>query len=72
MGRYRLQSLSLRGNLERSIAEHRAIVEAASEGDAERASALMAEHIQVPQMVVQSLDEAERHDHDTPAIEEMR
>ena len=30
MGRYRMQSLSLRGNLERSIAEHRAIVQAAA------------------------------------------
>ena len=59
MGRYRLQSLSLRGNLERSIAEHRAIVQAAAEGDAERAARLMAEHIQVPQMRVHSLDEAE-------------
>jgi DNA-binding GntR family transcriptional regulator len=70
MGRYRMQSLSLRGNLERSIAEHRAIVQAASERDASRAADLMAEHIQVPQMRVQSLDEAEQADHDAP--EEIR
>ena len=38
MGRYQMQSLSLRGNLQRSIVEHRAIVRAASERDAERAS----------------------------------
>ena len=49
MGRYRMQSLSLRGNLQRSIAEHRAIVRAARKGDVERASRLMAEHIRVPQ-----------------------
>jgi DNA-binding GntR family transcriptional regulator len=72
MGRYRLQSLSLRGNLVRSIAEHRAIVQAASEGDAARAASLMAEHIQVPQMRVQSLDEAELHDQEPPPLEEMR
>ncbi len=72
MGRYRLQSLSLRGNLERSIAEHRAIVQAASEGDAERAAGLMAEHIQVPQMRVQSLDEAELREQDPPEHLEMR
>jgi DNA-binding GntR family transcriptional regulator len=70
MGRYRMQSLSLRGNLERSIAEHRAIVQAAGKRDAARAANLMAEHIQVPQMRVQSLDEAEQADHDAP--EEIR
>jgi hypothetical protein len=32
----------------------------------------MAEHIQVPQMRVQSLDEAELHDQDPPPLEEMR
>jgi DNA-binding GntR family transcriptional regulator len=73
MGRYRLQSLSLRGNLERSIAEHRAIVQAAAEGDAERAASLMAEHIQVPQMRVQSLDEADLIDNEEEdPLEEMR
>jgi DNA-binding GntR family transcriptional regulator len=72
MGRYRLQSLSLRGNLERSIAEHRAIVQVAGEGDAERAASLMAAHIQVPQMRLHSLDEAESHDQDPPELEEMR
>jgi DNA-binding GntR family transcriptional regulator len=72
MGRYQMQSLSLRGNLQRSIVEHRAIVHAASERDAERAASLMAEHIQVPQMRVQSLDEAERHEQDHSEIQESR
>jgi DNA-binding GntR family transcriptional regulator len=55
MGRYRMQSLSLRGNLQRSIAEHRAIVEAASRGDVEQATRLMGEHIRVPGLRIQQL-----------------
>lgn len=47
--RYRMQSLSLRGNLQRSVAEHASIVRAAKRGDAERAAQLMADHIRVPQ-----------------------
>ena len=42
-----------------------------TEGDAERAAGLMAEHIQVPQMRVQSLDEAESARPGRPT-EEMR
>jgi DNA-binding GntR family transcriptional regulator len=49
IGRYRTRSLRLRGNLQRSIAEHAAILRAAKRGDAERAAHLMAEHIRVPQ-----------------------
>ena len=49
LGRYRLRSLTLRGNLQRSVAEHAAIVRAAKRGDADRAAQLMSEHIRVPQ-----------------------
>jgi len=48
--RYRLRSLQLRGDLRRSIAEHKAILRAARAGDVERASHLVAEHIRVPQI----------------------
>jgi DNA-binding GntR family transcriptional regulator len=47
--RYRMRSLTLRGNLQRSVAEHAAIIRAAKRGDAERAAQLMADHIRVPQ-----------------------
>ncbi len=59
MGRYRLRSLTLRGNLERSVGEHRAILRAARRQDAERAARLMSEHIQVPQRRLESLSEEE-------------
>lgn len=48
--RHRLRSLELRGNLQRSIAEHQAILRAASAGDVERAVHLVSEHIRVPQI----------------------
>ena len=48
--RYRLRSLELRGNLDRSIAEHRAIVRAARARDLERAARLAADHVRVPQI----------------------
>jgi DNA-binding GntR family transcriptional regulator len=48
--RYRLRSLKLRGNVERSIAEHKAILRAARSGDVERAVHLVSEHIRVPQI----------------------
>lgn len=59
LGRYRLRSLTLRGNLKRSVAEHKAILRAARRGDAERAAQLMAEHIRVPQRRAMALEEAE-------------
>lgn len=55
MGRYRMRSLTLRGNLQRSVAEHRAILRAAKRGDADRAAHLMSEHVRVPQRRLQSL-----------------
>jgi DNA-binding GntR family transcriptional regulator len=48
--RHRLRSLELRGELTRSVAEHRAILSAARAGDVERAVSLASEHIRVPQL----------------------
>jgi DNA-binding GntR family transcriptional regulator len=48
--RHRLRSLELRGELARSVAEHRAILSAAGAGDVERAVGLASEHIRVPHM----------------------
>jgi DNA-binding GntR family transcriptional regulator len=58
--RHRLRSLELRGNLERSIAEHKAILRAAKAGDVDRAAHLVAEHIRVPQirLLVEESDRA--------------
>lgn len=53
MRRYRSPSLDLRGGMERSIEEHRAILDAVRAGDAERAARLLAEHIQVPQRILE-------------------
>ena len=49
MGRYLARSLALRGTVERSVAEHAAILEAVEAGHAERAARLLADHIEVPQ-----------------------
>jgi DNA-binding GntR family transcriptional regulator len=59
LGRYRMRSLTLRGNLHRSVAEHAAILRAAKRGDAERAAHLMAEHVRVPQRRLDALGEDE-------------
>jgi DNA-binding GntR family transcriptional regulator len=59
IGRYRLRSLTLRGNLQRSVAEHAAIVRAAKRGDVERAAHLMSEHVRVPQRRLKALSEDE-------------
>jgi DNA-binding GntR family transcriptional regulator len=59
MGRYRLRSLTLRGNLQRSVAEHAAILRAAKRGDVERAAHLMSEHVRVPQRRLKALSEEE-------------
>lgn len=52
MGRLMTKSQELRGGLEQSVAEHRAILEAVDAGDAERAARLLEEHIEVPQRVL--------------------
>jgi len=57
LGRYRRHSLVLRGNLQRSIAEHAAILRAAKRGDVERAARLMSEHIRVPQRGLERLND---------------
>ena len=59
LGRYRMGSLTLRGNLRRSVTEHAAILRAAKRRDAERAAQLMAEHIRVPQRRLKQFEEAE-------------
>lgn len=48
--RYRLRSLELRGDLRRSITEHKAILRAAKARDVDKAAHLVAEHIRVPQI----------------------
>jgi DNA-binding GntR family transcriptional regulator len=58
MGRYRTQSLVLRGTMKRSIAEHNAILRALRKRDPERASRLLVEHIRVPQRRAESAQEA--------------
>ena len=59
MGRYRMRSLTLRGNLQRSVAEHAAILRAAKRGNTERAARLMSEHIRVPQQRLKALSNDE-------------
>ncbi|HEY7604419.1 MAG TPA: GntR family transcriptional regulator [Gaiellaceae bacterium] len=59
LGRYRTRSLLLRGNMQRSVAEHAAILRAAKRGDAARASHLMSEHIRVPQRRIKALSDEE-------------
>ena len=51
---YLPRSLELRGNLQQSVAEHQAILAAIEQRDAERAARLLAEHIEVPQRVLES------------------
>jgi len=59
MGRYRTRSVSLRGNLQRSVLEHRAVLRAAAAGNADEAARLLAEHIRVPQLRLQELTDDE-------------
>jgi DNA-binding GntR family transcriptional regulator len=54
MGRLLQKSADLRGGLGESAAAHEAILEAVDAGDAGRAAQLMAEHIEVPQRVLDS------------------
>jgi DNA-binding GntR family transcriptional regulator len=59
MGRYRTRSLALRGNLARSVGEHRAILRAVKSGNADRAARLLGEHIRVPQRRLETAAAAE-------------
>ena len=58
MGRYVARSLALRGSLDKSIAEHSAILEAVEAGDGEQAARLLADHIEVPQRIEVTGEEA--------------
>ncbi len=49
----------LRGDLRRSVSEHRGILSAARRGDGEQAAALMADHIRVPQLRLQAMTDDE-------------
>jgi DNA-binding GntR family transcriptional regulator len=51
---YLPRSLELRGNLQQSVAEHEAILAAIEAREADRAAELLAEHIEVPQRVLES------------------
>jgi DNA-binding GntR family transcriptional regulator len=55
MGRLMKKSVELRGGIEQSAAEHRAILEAVDAGDPQRAARLLEDHIEVPQRVLRSL-----------------
>jgi DNA-binding GntR family transcriptional regulator len=59
MGPYRRPSALLRGNLERSIAEHREILAAARSGDADRTSTLVMEHVRIPLRRLEALSDEE-------------
>ncbi len=59
MGRLMRKSVQLRGGMDQSAAEHRAILEAVDAGDPERAARLLEEHIEIPQRVLRS-SEAQR------------
>jgi DNA-binding GntR family transcriptional regulator len=59
MNRYRRRSLALRGSLHQSVAEHRAILAALTERDADRAGRLVADHIRVPQQRLEALTDEE-------------
>ena len=59
--RHRLRSLELRGDVSRSIAEHKAILRAAKAGDVDRAVHLVSEHIRVPQIRLLVEDHLEPH-----------
>jgi DNA-binding GntR family transcriptional regulator len=48
------RSAELRGGLERSAAEHRALLAAIDAGDALRSARLLEEHIEVPQRLLAS------------------
>lgn len=47
-GRFQARTLALRGNLEGSVSEHRAILSAIRERDTDEAAALAAAHVRVP------------------------
>lgn len=54
---YRRPSAALRGSLDRSVAEHQAIMVAARGRDVERAVALIVDHIRVPQRRLETVSD---------------
>jgi DNA-binding GntR family transcriptional regulator len=54
MARLMKQSVELRGGMEQSAAEHRAILEAVDAGDPIRAARLLEDHIEVPQRMLRA------------------
>jgi DNA-binding GntR family transcriptional regulator len=54
MARLMKQSVELRGGMEQSAAEHRAILEAVDASDPVRAAQLLEEHIEVPQRMLRA------------------
>ena len=54
IGRFQNRTLALRGSMDDSLAEHRAILAAIRLGDADRAAALTAAHIRVPAQRLQA------------------
>lgn len=59
MGPYRRPSALLRGSLDKSIAEHEAILEAARARDVDKAADLVLDHIRVPQRRLESMTETD-------------
>ncbi len=59
MGPYRRPSARLRGNVERSIAEHRKILVAARRRDVDGAVAQLMKHIEVPQRLLERMSDEE-------------
>jgi DNA-binding GntR family transcriptional regulator len=77
MGRLMNKSAELRGGLEQSAAEHRAILDAIDAGDPALAARLLEEHIEVPQRVLKlpaadTIFEDEEEDSEQPQAEEWR
>lgn len=64
MGRLMKQSVELRGGMQQSAAEHRAILEAVDAGDPLRAARLLEEHIEVPQRMLRTFAGQSIFDHD--------
>jgi DNA-binding GntR family transcriptional regulator len=59
MGRYRMRSVALRGSLRRSTGEHKAILRAVRDGDADKAARLLGEHIRIPQRRLEAAPDEE-------------
>jgi DNA-binding GntR family transcriptional regulator len=62
MARLMRKSVQLRGGLQQSAAEHRAILAAVDAGDAELAARLLEDHIEVPQRVAREIFEDDEED----------